>query len=613
MVFKHLKKKSFTKIGRGNFRCVFVLQKKSQLKIRIQKTLKLLQENSEYFSTRDGIFFTEKFYDSDNYAFIFPGQGSQYRTMFENLQKNKTFKAEFQKLAGIAESNNVPLSELIRGTRTDLDLNETHYAQPALALVEWSLFKVLEESGYNPTHLAGHSFGELVALAAGRSYSREFLMSLALKRGELMSLANKKSSGKMLAIVDSSSESWEELHEKVRFKIEQLGIELANINTNGQLVYSGAVKGIELFGEFLHEKKIKNTMLSASAAFHSSLMEPISSEFKEYLSRNKIQLQVPVRRVYSNISSRSYEKVEDIIENLSDQLTEQVNWVEVIGSMYQSGVRIFFEVGPRTILKKMIKSLLPAGECQIIAIDGEGDLESIKAFSVCLGIKLKFHEEKTEYLDLETKNKIVSGFIQKQKLLLEKVDDISEINLRESTRQTVLDHIREVVEKFFTVDNGEYERAESSNNDDQVSHPVSSWVRQEISRLTGFNEDEIMLDSDFDSDLSLDSITKMELFSALVGEFGNEIGDVSHLTSITSIRGLIQKLNLKEKSSPSKLETKWFTDEAQWIVDEISRYTGISSSDISIRTRFTEDLMLDSIMKMDLFSGFSKCLSKYWT
>lgn len=599
-------KKSFSKIGSGNFRCVFVLQKNSQLKTRIQRTLELLQEKNQYFSTRDGIFFSDKDYDSENYAFVFSGQGSQYRTMFEDLHKNKVFKTEFEKLVRIAESNDIPLGELTKGSRTDLDLNHTQYAQPALAAVEWSLFKVLENTGFNPAHLAGHSFGELVALAAGGAYTREFLISLALKRGELMSQADQKSSGKMLAVVDSSSENWEDLHEKVKFQIEQWKIELANINTHGQLVYSGKEKEIELLRAYCQEKKIKNTILSASAAFHSSLMEPIAGEFKEYLSRNKKQLQVPERRVHSNLSSRSYEKVEDIIENLSDQLTGQVNWVEVIGSMYQRGVRIFFEVGPRTILSKMIKSLLPAGECQVIPLDGEGDLESIKAWSVCLGIDLKFPEEKKDYLDLETKNKIVSGFIEKQKTLLDRVESIANSSLRDSTRKKVLEHIREVVETFFTVEGEEYEMAGSKTHEEVIVHPVAEWVRQEISRLTGFNEDEIKLGSDFDSDLSLDSITKMELFSALVGEFGNDIGDLSGFTSVSSIRELIGKLDLKEEDSSEKQVAKRFTDEAQWVVDEISRYTGISSSEISAKTRFTEDLMLDSIMKMDLFSGFAK-------
>ncbi len=602
-------KKHFSKIGNGGFRCAFVLNKNSQLKNRIEKTLELLEEQDEYYSTREGIFFSGKNYSPDNFAFVFPGQGSQYRTMLESMWKNEIFKKEFDHMVSIASNNGIPLGEMIKGSRTDLDLNDTRYAQPALAVVEWSLFKMMSSIGYGPSHLAGHSFGELAALAASGAYSREFLMSLSLKRGSLMSKADTQSPGKMLALVDPSSENWENLHDKVKFEIEKKKIELANINTHGQLVYSGDQNHIELLKEKCVQKKIKNTMLSASAAFHSSLMEPVAGEFKTFLENNKKTLKKPEIRVHSNLSGRSYESNEDIIDNLSDQLTGQVNWVEVIGSIYQSGVRIFFEVGPRTILSKMIKSLVPTDQCQVIPMDGEGDLESIMAWSVCLGIDLKFPVEKQrDYLDLETKNKIVSGFMEKQKILLDKVETISNPEMRESTREKVLEHIREVVETFFSFE-GDDLGTNSPPRNHQASneeHPVATWVKQEISRLTGFNEDEIFLDSDFDSDLSLDSITKMELFSALVGEFGKDVGDLSDFTSVSSINELVSKLKLDDEELEEVKVEKRFSEEAQWVVEEISRYTGISTSDIGLKTKFTEDLMLDSIMKMDLFSGFVK-------
>ena len=605
--FQTFEKKKFSKIGDGKFRCSFVFNKQSQLKNKILKALETLEESEEYFSTRDGIFFTGRDYKPDNCAFVFPGQGSQYRTMLEDYWKHDVFRNEFEKLASIASNNGVPLEELIKGTQTDKDLNDTQYAQPALAAVEWSLFCLMEKLGFRPAHLAGHSFGELTALAASGAYSREYLISLSLKRGKLMSEADEVSPGKMIALVDSSSDNWEGLHSKISFELEKLKVDLANINTHGQLVYSGDEKDIELLREKCNQKKIKNTILSASAAFHSSLMEPSAAEFKSFLQSNTKQLKTPTVRVHSNLSGRSYGSINDIVDNLSSQITGQVNWVEVIGGMYQAGVRVFFEVGPRTILSKMIKTLVPPGECQIIPMDGEGDLETLMAWSVALGISLDFPEEpRTDYLDLDTKNKIVSGFLEKQKALLEKVESISNDDLRESTRRKVLEHINDVVESFFRIEVLDIVQKEKSSPQRQDEHPVAQWIVEEISRLTGFSENEIQLDSDFDSDLSLDSITKMELFSSLAGEFGNNIGDLSSFTSVSNINELLSKLDLEEEKSIGKKAEKKFSEEAQWVVEEISRYTGISASEITYKTRFTEDLMLDSIMKMDLFSGFVK-------
>lgn len=603
-----IEKKKFSKIGSGDFRCAFVFNKNSQLLTRVKKTVELLGENDEYFSSRDGIFFSAKNYCPDNYAFLFPGQGSQYRTMLKDYLKLQSFKSEYDALTRIAENNDIPLAELIEGSITEIDLNDTQYAQPALATVEWSLFKTLKERGFFPSHMAGHSFGELTALAASGSYSREFLISLAIERGKLMSKADEISSGKMLAIVDSTSESWQDLHKKVEDEAKKLGIELANINTHGQLVYSGKEKEILLLKEKCAQKKIKNTMLSASAAFHSSLMEPVADGFKEFLKSNLKQISKSEIRVHSNVFGKKYETNEDVVENLSAQLTGQVDWVGVVGSMYQAGVRIFFEVGPRTVLTKMVRSLLPPDECQIIPLDGEGDLESVLAWSLSLGLEIKFPEEgKEDYLDLETKNKIMSGFMEKQKTLLEKVDGISDPEMREATRQKVMDHVREVVELFFSAE-GEIPSVTSEEKKNvEQDHPIVSWLKNEISRLTGFSEDEISVDADFDSELSLDSITKMELFSSLVGEFGKDIGELSSFTSVSSISELVSKLEIE--TPKESVQENRFSEKIQWVADEISRYTGISVAEIGLRTKFTEDLMLDSIMKMDLFTGFMKAFS----
>jgi len=601
-------KKKILKIGSGDFRCALVFNKNSQLLSRVKKTIELLEENDEYFSSREGIFFSGKNYSPDNYAFLFPGQGSQYRTMLKSYLKLPSFKSEYDILTRIAENNSIPLADLIEGTITELDLNDTQYAQPALATVEWSLFRTLVDRGLSPSHIAGHSFGELTALAASGAYSREFLISLAIERGKLMSKADEISSGKMLAVVDSISESWQELHEKVEDDAQKLGIELANINTHGQLVYSGKEKEILLLKEKCTQKKIKNTLLSASAAFHSSLMEPVADGFKKFLKKNIKHISKTEARVHSNVFGKKYETNEDVVENLSAQLTGQVDWVGVVGNMYQAGVRVFFEVGPRTVLTKMVRSLLPPEECQVIPLDGEGDLESVLAWSLSLGIEAKFPDEvKVDYLDLETKNKIMSGFMEKQKELLGKVDSLSNPEIREATRQKIMEHVREVVERFFIAE-GEIPTVTSEEKKVvEQDHPIVSWLKGEISRLTGFNEDEISVDADFDSELSLDSITKMELFSSLVGEFGKDIGELSSFTSVSSISELVSKLEIE--APKVSVQEKKISEKIQWVADEISRYTGISVAEIGLKTKFTEDLMLDSIMKMDLFTGFMKAFS----
>ncbi|MCO4793970.1 MAG: SDR family NAD(P)-dependent oxidoreductase [Bacteriovoracaceae bacterium] len=610
----NFKKVDFQEFGSGKFSCALVYNKKSELAQKIIKIKELLIEKDEYFSTREGIFFCGDKYDPEQAAFLFPGQGSQYRTMLQNYLSYPVFKKEFEQLCDYSLKKDIDVRSMIHGESPTKELNDTRNAQPALAAVCWSAYKLLDHFGIKPSSFAGHSFGELVSLAAGNCYSSEFLMKLSIERGRLMSKADSLSPGKMIAIVNSSSENWIDLHSQVEGLMVEGELELANINTHGQLVYSGKESAVIKFKEFCTKKKIKNTILGTSAAFHSSLMEPISNEFQKFLKSNQNEYRKPHTKVFSNLSNREYTTENDIVENLSLQLTHQVDWVGVIGSMYQSGIRIFYEVGPRTILGKMVKNLIPTEDSLIISLDGDGDFESVLAISSVIGFPISYQKESVQkrsekILNLNTQNKIVSGFMEKQKKLLKKLSSLENDEKKEQARNNILSHTEEVLHKYYELDLDTEELVTDSNVSMEVSqsdtdHPVAIWVKNEISRLTGFETSEISDDADFDSELSLDSITKMELFSGLVGEFGSELGDVSGLVGISNIRDLVNGLE-SNAQAVSKHEAE-MSPEQQWVREEIARYTGISASEIGLEKRFTEDLMLDSIMKMDLFSAFSR-------
>jgi len=280
-------------------------------------------------------------------AYVFPGQGAQYKGMGEDLyHKSPVAKEMFEK------------ANLILGFRiTDLmfagtveDLKQTKVTQPAIFLHSTILAAVLGSS-FKPDMVAGHSLGEFSALVANKTLSFEDGLILVSKRASAMQKACEQTPSTMAAIIGPD----EKIVEEVCASIKDIVVP-ANYNSPGQIVISGTNEGIDKAIEILKERGAKKALkLTVGGAFHSPLMEPARIELEEAIKSTRFSK--PVCPVYQNVNSLPSTDPEIIIVNLVLQLTSPVQWTQSILNMISDGATSFVEVGPGNVLQCLIKRI----------------------------------------------------------------------------------------------------------------------------------------------------------------------------------------------------------------------------------------------------------------
>lgn len=276
-------------------------------------------------------------------TFMFPGQGSQKKGMGGTL---------FDEFSALTDQADRILGYSIKQLcleNPDRKLNQTQFTQPAIYVVNaLSYFRKTAESGQEPDYLAGHSLGEFNALLAAGCFDFETGLSLVQKRGALMSEAKE---GGMAAVLNATKAEIEAV-----FEAQGLTkIDLANYNSPAQIVISGSKQELEKARPFLQEGEMKYVPLNTSAAFHSSYMQPAREEFATYLKG--FNFSPPKIPVISNVTARPYQS-DDVIANLSAQITSSVKWFESIQYLRGLADMAFEEIGHGAVLTKILQQIL---------------------------------------------------------------------------------------------------------------------------------------------------------------------------------------------------------------------------------------------------------------
>jgi [acyl-carrier-protein] S-malonyltransferase len=286
-------------------------------------------------------------------AFLFPGQGSQHVGMGQDLYEvNPEARATFDqadKVLGFA------LSELCFNGPEET-LKDTINTQPAIFVTSVALLRALESNGLQaPGFVAGHSLGEYSALVAAEAMDFVSGLQLVRERGRLMKEAGERSPGGMAAVLGLETEVVDEVCRQAR---EETGgvIQVANYNSSGQIVISGDFKARDVAVELAKAKGAKRVVtLAVSIAAHSPLMECITDEFREAVEA--VEFQGPTVPVVANVSAAPLESVEAIREELAQQLTSPVRWVESVRYMIGQGITELVEIGPKDVLTKLMRRI----------------------------------------------------------------------------------------------------------------------------------------------------------------------------------------------------------------------------------------------------------------
>ncbi len=286
-------------------------------------------------------------------ALVFPGQGTQKTGMGKDFFDALSTSREIFEQASEALGWDVSAMCFNEDER----LNLTEFAQPCILTTEIAMFKGIQEQfEFFPKYFSGHSLGEYTALVAAGVIPLEAALKIVQIRGRLMQNACPPGTGAMAAIISKSLNL-----EIIRSILQNLDIDVANINSNDQIVISGNSNDMKIAEERIkevHEKPIRFIFLNVSAPFHSRFMESIMIEFKEVLSTYSSKIKAEFAdRVTSNFTGSFHTQIpEEIISNLVSQLSGSVQWCENMEVLLGKTKNIW-EIGPNRPLKGFFQSL----------------------------------------------------------------------------------------------------------------------------------------------------------------------------------------------------------------------------------------------------------------
>ena len=306
------------------------------------------------------------------FSVIFPGQGSQLVGM------GKEFYDRYELVKNLFKETDevlrLPLSKIIlEGPKEKLDL--TPNTQPAIFLISYSIFQVIKQE-FNidlnkAKYFAGHSLGEYSALScAGYLNFAETLKILKL-RGEAMQNAVPSGEGAMLAVLGSTIEEIENVLIKNQ---NNFFVEIANDNSEGQIVLSGKISDIDKLTEVLKQKKIKSIKLPVSAPFHCKLMSKATEIMKKEIL--KINFKESKNMLISNVNAKEILNKDELKRLLVDQIENRVRWRECVMNIINKGVNHFIEIGPGKVLSGLIKRIDRSVKTN--SINSDSDIKDLK-------------------------------------------------------------------------------------------------------------------------------------------------------------------------------------------------------------------------------------------
>ena len=306
------------------------------------------------------------------FSVIFPGQGSQMVGMGKDLYDKFDIVKNLFKQAD--DTLNFSISKLIlEGPKEELDL--TINTQPAIFLISYSIFNIARKE-FNldlnkAKYFAGHSLGEYSALSCAGYLNFTDTLKILRIRGEAMQNSVPKGQGGMVAILGSKIE----IIEKILLANKKIfNAQIANDNSEGQMVLSGKIEDLEKLIENLKENSIKNIKLPVSAPFHCDLMSNATKIMTDEL--NKLNFKNGQNKLISNVTADEIKDLGELKTLLIKQIENRVRWRESVINMIENNIKHFIEIGPGKVLSGLVKRINK--DVKIDTINSLSDIENIK-------------------------------------------------------------------------------------------------------------------------------------------------------------------------------------------------------------------------------------------
>jgi [acyl-carrier-protein] S-malonyltransferase len=306
------------------------------------------------------------------FSVIFPGQGSQMVGMGKEFYDKFDLVKNLFKEAD--DTLNFSMSNLIlEGPKEELDF--TVNTQPAIFLISYSIYNVIKKE-FNidlskAKYFAGHSLGEYSALSCAGYLNFSDTLKILRIRGDAMQNSVPKGQGGMVAVLGSKVETIEKI---LKDNEQNLSAQIANDNSEGQIVLSGKTDDLDKLILILKENSIKNIKLPVSAPFHCNLMNKATNIMNDELS--KLNFNEGENKLISNVTANEISNTTELKELLVKQIENRVRWRESVINMINSDVNHFIEIGPGKVLSGLVKRI--SKDVKIDAINNQGDIEGLK-------------------------------------------------------------------------------------------------------------------------------------------------------------------------------------------------------------------------------------------
>ena len=397
-----------------------VVRERDSAKAWVLKAQKILLSDNSWSQAGDELFYANNHKKQAKLAVVFPGQGAQvpqmmnamtcqFQEYLDVLSDMDTQAREINPELGSVARRVFPFTEFDDDKRREQRerLKATDLAQPAIGAMSYATLRVMQNFGLTFDGVAGHSYGELVALCASGAVSYEDFLAMSLMRGRLMQQQCGASEFGMLAVAAPV--------DVVTPLTDGTAVELAHVNGPKQVVVGGKNTDLDALQAKLTDQNIVAKRLDVGCAFHTKFMGETEQQFREFIDAKTFQ--TPTVEVFSNFTTKAYgEDLTLMKDQLASQISSTVRFEDQIREMIAKGYETFVEVGPGSVMRGIIRGNLTTEETariSVFATDKTGTRD-IGQFAMALcglsarGIELNLAKwKKASYID--TKEPIAKG------------------------------------------------------------------------------------------------------------------------------------------------------------------------------------------------------------
>ncbi|MFQ5454715.1 MAG: ACP S-malonyltransferase [Nitrospirota bacterium] len=307
-------------------------------------------------------------------AFLFPGQGCQYKGMGKELFEDYQEVRDIYDIA--SDGLKWDVADLCFNDHENR-INETEFTQPAILTTSIAIMSILEKEGIYPSIVAGHSLGEYSAVVAAKGLKFSEMVKIVQKRGQYMTDAVPRGRGMMAAIIGLTKDDVKLICKESSDNGDS--VFAANLNSALQIVISGMKSAVERAMSLAKEKGAKKIVaLPVSVPSHSPLMESASNRLAAEFEEIKFKkLRVPL---VNNTEAREISSPEDIKNSLIKQLISPLLWEDSVKYMISYGIDTFVEVGPGRVLSFLTKKIYK--DAAAVSEERQKPKDSLRIFNI---------------------------------------------------------------------------------------------------------------------------------------------------------------------------------------------------------------------------------------